>query len=71
MSERIRELIEQCTTQFRDGNGGYIDQVDTEKFAELIVKEMVEECAKVCVEHAGWTPSLIANQVKKHFGVES
>ena len=45
---RIQELAEQCTTQYRDGNGGYIDHVDTEKFAELIVKE--------CIKVVGHTP---------------
>ncbi len=39
MNNQIKELAEQCTTQYRDGNGGYIDQLDTEKFAELIVRQ--------------------------------
>lgn len=73
MSERIRELAAEAE-DYADSivdQGGEFHLTYTQKFAELIVKEMVEECAKVCVEHAGWTPSLIANQVKKHFGVES
>ena len=47
-----------------------MDEETLQKFAELIVKEIVDECAKVCVQHAGWTPRMIAEQVKQHFGVE-
>jgi hypothetical protein len=42
MNKRIEELAEQCITQYRDGNGGYIDQVDTEKFAKLIIQECID-----------------------------
>lgn len=42
MNKRIEELAEQCTRSYRDGNGEYIDQVDTEKFAELIVRECAQ-----------------------------
>jgi hypothetical protein len=37
-----------------------------EKFAELIVKEMLV----TCVEHPTWTGRMIGNQIKEHFGVE-
>ena len=74
MNERIRELRRQATLvetyTSHDGSVHEGKSVDLEKFAELIVKEMVDECAKVCVQHAGWTPDMIANQVKQHFGVE-
>jgi hypothetical protein len=39
MNEQIQKLVEQCTTQYPDGNGGYIDQVDTEKLTELFIQE--------------------------------
>lgn len=59
MNNQIKELAEQCTTQYRDGNGGYIDQLDTEKFAELIVKECIHKMLntdeqKFVVETEGW-----------------
>lgn len=47
MNDLIRKLAEQCTTQYQDGNGGYIDQVDTEKFAQLIVEQCVQQCESV------------------------
>lgn len=61
MNERIRELAEQCTTQYRDGNGGYIDQVDTEKFAKLIVRE----CAQYMYKHYPHSRYEI-NYMRKH-----
>ena len=71
MNERIRQLAEQAGSTHKQNLGVYQFYTDElEKFAELIVKEMVDECAKVCVQHAGWTPDMIANQVKQHFGVE-
>jgi hypothetical protein len=37
-----------------------------EKFAELIVREMLVTCE----EHPAWTGRMIAEQIKQHFGVE-
>ena len=76
MNERIKELAKQATVSEpyypagNDGHPEYRIYVSQEKFAVLIVKEMVDECAKVCVQHTGWTPDMIAKQVKQHFGVE-
>lgn len=71
MNERMLELLVQSgllinVSEYR------VNELDPniKKFAELIVKEMVDECAKVCVQHTGWTPDMIAKQVKQHFGVE-
>jgi len=69
MNKRIQELAEQCTIQYRDGHGEYVDQVDVEKFGELIVRE----CAEVAGE-TRWavppTQEQIARSIKQHFGVE-
>lgn len=75
MNERIRELQSKSyllCKQIVDDDGHVVVTPDLwfDKFAELIVKEIVDECAKVCVQHAGWTPRMIAEQVKQHFGVE-
>jgi len=40
MNKRIQELVELCTTQYRDGHGEYVDQVDVEKFAEMLIQEV-------------------------------
>jgi hypothetical protein len=37
-----------------------------EKFAELIVKEMLQTCE----DHPAWTGRMIGEQIKEHFGVE-
>jgi len=37
-----------------------------EKFAELIVAEMLQTCE----DHPGWSGRMIGEQIKQHFGVE-
>ena len=70
MNERIRELEQQAMV-FRAG----IKMLDTEKFAELIVRE----CAKVCddLDIDDWGDKSFddgtyycSRAIKKHFGVE-
>ena len=68
MNERIRELEQQAMV-FRAG----IKMLDTEKFAELIVRECAGLFPNVYVEienEYGHTPVVAANYIKKHFGVE-
>ena len=80
MNKRIRELADQCRTEYHDGCGGFIEQFDEEKFAELIVKE----CARLCNdfdvyyadnsllkrETALETSRDLADMMLEHFGVE-
>jgi hypothetical protein len=61
MNERIRELEQQAMV-FRAG----IKMLDTEKFAELIVRE----CVGIADEYDG-VGSTIVSRIEKHFGVES
>jgi predicted site-specific integrase-resolvase len=83
MNERIKKLAEQCTTQYRDGHGGHIDQVDTEKFAELIVREceviLSKESERLygLSSHGSDDYDICADKcrenikaIKEHFGVE-
>ena len=65
MNERIRELAQQAGFQ------SYIttheeDVAMFEKFAELIVREMLQTCE----DHPAWTGRMIGEQIKQHFGVE-
>jgi hypothetical protein len=56
MNEKIEELVKQCTTQLIDYDvGAKYDQVDYIKFAELIVKECINEIeiAKMCDPYTG------------------
>jgi len=67
MNKRIKELAKQATTviEATDYSGeGWI--FNKEKFAELIVAEMLVTCE----EHPAWTGRMIGEQIKQHFGVE-
>jgi hypothetical protein len=63
MNKRIRELINQATECYSNGQERTFDK---EKFAELIVKEMLQTCE----DHPGWSGRMIGEQIKQHFGVE-
>jgi len=39
---------------------------ELEKFAELIVAEMLQTCE----DHPGWSGRMIGEQIKQHFGVK-
>ena len=62
MNERIKELLEQAGVKY------VTMPKDTvyEKFAELIVKEMLQTCE----DHPAWTGRMIGEKIKQHFGVE-
>ena len=70
MNKRIKELAEQCRTEYRNGFGGYIEQIDEEKFAELIVKE----CANICFSEAQGHNMAFGEHcgvvIQEHFGVQ-
>ena len=62
MNERIKELLEQAGVKY------VTMPKDTvyEKFAELIVAEMLQTCE----DHPAWTGRMIGEQIKEHFGFE-
>ena len=66
MNERIRELAEQATVFVADYDGQRW-QIDTEKFAELIVKECMEinkqELSFIAFE-------TLMDRYNEHFGVK-
>lgn len=75
MNKRIQELAEQA---FRDTvlSGGKrgdkeFDQLYNERFAELIVRECIEQCADNG-SNDEWDKGVrwASNQIKEHFGVE-
>jgi hypothetical protein len=58
----LKELYKQAETEC-----GWSE----EKFAELIVRECIAQCAKnVDHEYLGWGSKLSAFNIKQHFGVE-
>ena len=74
MSNRINQLIEECTSVYddiiydgRDTRWKTTEYFDKQKFAELIVRE----CANVA--NSGIDPAeshLIGNDILEHFGFE-
>jgi hypothetical protein len=67
MNERIKELAEQATTRVDavPNESMAYTYFDTEKFAELIVRE----CVGIADEYDG-VGSTIVSRIKQHFGVE-
>ena len=84
MNERIRQLIEQATDTIEivnpdTGITHYREFFDKEKFAELIVRECVEQIISKGTDWVDFAPSQtgvrpeywdMAQQIKQHFGVE-
>jgi len=66
MNERIKLLAEQATNDVKDEFDHWINsEFNKEKFAELIVKEMLQTCE----DHPSWSGRMIGEQIKEHFGV--
>ena len=63
MNQRILELIKQATNPDYDSDDGPMNELNVEKFAELIVRE----CADVAAEHDALD---IYEEIREHFGVE-
>jgi hypothetical protein len=70
MNERIRELAETALEYAEKNQSADIPRhwfrLYNEKFAELIVREMLVTCE----DHPAWTGRMIGEQIKQHFGVE-
>ena len=72
MNEQIRQLADQCTVQeFSDCTGGF-ETFDKEKFARLIVRECINQCAHAPDVSEDWYQGVkwVANEIAQHFGVE-
>ena len=75
MNERIQKLAEQCRTEYRNGFGGYIEQIDEEKFAKLIVQECILIIQKGISLDGNTTEKFLRTMkhlkdIKEHFGIE-
>lgn len=71
MNELIEKFAEQCTTSCIDGRGVELNEIDVEKFAELIVRECVKEIGYKSVDLLDIDFYLhYQERLKKHFGVE-
>ena len=78
MNERIKELAEQSKNPSWDGKDGPANEVNMEKFAELIVRECLDVMSKTSKEanerftYMGDDVPTVVHQmnIEKHFGVE-
>ena len=59
MNERIKKLKEQATSYTWNGND-VTEELDEQKFAELIVRECIDNCLDATER----------DRIKEHFGVE-
>lgn len=65
MHPRLKELAVEAGA-YEDSGTILTGPMDTAKFAELIVQEMLQTCE----DHPAWTGRMIGEQIKQHFGVE-
>jgi hypothetical protein len=73
MNDLLQKLADQCRTEYHDGHGGFIEQFDEEKFAELIVKECVTVLNNRFMGDLNREDMEVRRciaDVKQHFGVE-
>ena len=72
MNKRFKELAEQASHQSPDGYPVTIPYSKdfAKKFAELIVRECMEQCTKVEEEYELYGALLCRVEIKEHFGVE-
>ena len=67
MNKRLRQFEKESKLEiFGLGAKRHIWESALEKFAELIVTEMLQTCE----DHPAWTGRMIGEQIKQHFGVE-
>ena len=74
MNKRIRELAEQAqkiVVGYTDGGYTEIKALDQEKFAELIIKECLEQVRDEVQYGSDWKlADTVTKRVMEHFGVE-
>ena len=66
MNKRIKKLKEQATSYTWNGND-VTEELDEQKFAELIVRECADYVQFYYKDHAC---EIIAHDMKQHFGVK-
>ena len=71
MNPRIRELYEQAMEQHVSNNAAW-EELNPEKFAELIVEECCNRLSEETIRHDGYgyNQHELYNRLRKHFGVE-
>jgi hypothetical protein len=82
MNERIAKLAEQCTVSCIDGRGVELNEIDVEKFAELIAQECIDILSrppaamlgkvKLNRYNQGWVNGRLLGieHIKENFGIK-
>ena len=71
MNKLLQKLANQCRTEYHDRHGDYIEQFDEEKFAEMLIRECLEQVRdEVQYEHDWKLANDVVKRVLEHFGVE-
>jgi hypothetical protein len=76
MNERIKALMGQTLDEKFSGTWSTMDMYDlqkfAERFAELIVRECINQCAHAPDVSEDWYQGVkwVANEIAQHFGVE-
>jgi hypothetical protein len=87
MNERIKTMFIQAGGTVEEENGNlwtYCEDLDPEKFAQLVVRECINEIAYIGkanevfgdrtdrggLNHILWTTETAIEKIKQHFGVE-
>ena len=81
MNKRIQEIAEQATKDKWKLNRYMVDpvfdgrEIDTKKFAELIVQDCISQIAMIGVSNCDdpdvvWTIDKAIQNIREHFGVE-
>ena len=70
MNARILELAEQCTTSCIDGRGVELNEIDVEKFAELIVQECADRLMQDDFGSIKGVMRIAGAKLKEHFEVK-
>ena len=70
MNERIKQLMGQTLDEKFSGTWSVMDMQDLTKFADRFAELIVKEMLVTCEEHPAWTGRMIGEEIKQHFGVE-
>ena len=68
MNKIVDKVADRCRAEYRDGHGGYIEQFDVDKFAELLLTE----CANVLddtIAPPSHPMNSIGYKLKEYFGM--
>ena len=71
MNERIKQLMGQTLDEKFSGTWSVMDMQDLTKFADRFAELIVKEMLVTCEEHPAWTGRMIGEEIKQHFGVSN